>query len=441
MAATLIKSVRRLSKTQRSINSYQQLAVLVCADTPCSIRQFSAHEQQRHRRGGDYEKKTSGRLLTYAALSGLCCAVYGLSSDDDDRRSSAWCAIKNAVLPGVSAASIIPTDVKSFRNKFNFIADVVETAAPSVVYIEIKDHKRIDLFTGKPATASNGSGFIVQKDGLILTNAHVVINKPNSIVKVHVRLQDGSTYTGIVEDIDFHSDLATVRINKDNCPVMKLGESTKLRPGEFVVAIGSPLALSNTITSGVVSSVNRHSDELGLHNKHMEYIQTDAAITFGNSGGPLVNLDGEAIGINAMKVTAGISFAIPIDYAKDFLQKAEERRKSKGASMTGGYSDNSRRRYLGITMLTLTPDILNDMQQQGGVSPIVRNGVLIWRVMFGSPAYQGGLKPGDIITHVNGNPIKSSTDIYKILEKAGSVVMTLVRGGAVIKLEVQPEDT
>ncbi|CAB0038720.1 unnamed protein product [Trichogramma brassicae] len=410
MAATLIKSVRRLSKTQRSINNYQQLAVLFYADTPCSIRQFSAHEQQRHRRGGDYEKKSSGRLLTYAALSGLCCAVYGLSSDDDDRRSSAWCAIKNAVLPGVSAASIIPTDVKSFRNRFNFIADVVETAAPSVVYIEIKDHKRIDLFTGKPATASNGSGFIVQKDGLILTNAHVVINKPNSIVK-------------------------------DNCPVMKLGESTKLRPGEFVVAIGSPLALSNTITSGVVSSVNRHSDELGLHNKHMEYIQTDAAITFGNSGGPLVNLDGEAIGINAMKVTAGISFAIPIDYAKDFLQKAEERRKSKGASMTGGYSDSSRRRYLGITMLTLTPDILNDMQQQGGASPIVRNGVLIWRVMFGSPAYQGGLKPGDIITHVNGNPIKSSTDIYKILEKAGSVVMTLVRGGAVIKLEVQPEDT
>lgn len=156
---------------------------------------------------------------------------------------------KSLLIPFVEAA--VPTNkLLGRRKQFNFISDVVEQASPSVVYIEIKDMRRLDFFTGRPMTASNGSGFIIEENGLILTNAHVVVNKPNS--RVDVKLHDGNTYIGVVEDVDLNSDLALVRIPCKNLPILRLGNSSDMRPGEFVVAIGSPLSLSNTCTSGVV---------------------------------------------------------------------------------------------------------------------------------------------------------------------------------------------
>ena len=118
---------------------------------------------------------------------------------------------------------------------------------------------------------------------MILTNAHVVLNKPHSVV--NIRLQDGKTYVGIVEAIDPVSDLATVRIPCKNLKAIKLGDSSSLLAGEFCIALGSPLGMSNTVTAGVVSSTGRNSHEIGLRGNDINYIQTDAAITFGNSGG------------------------------------------------------------------------------------------------------------------------------------------------------------
>lgn len=327
-------------------------------------------------------------------------------------------------------------NISGQRAKFNFIADVVSVSGPSVVFIEIKEKKRQDFWTGQPLTVSNGSGFIVDESGLILTNAHVVMAKRNTILSV--KLFDGRVFQGFIEDVDPSSDLATVRIKCDNLPAIKLGKSGDLRAGEWVVAMGSPLSLSNTVTAGVVSSVQRPSQELGLKGRNINYIQTDAAITFGNSGGPLVNLDGEAIGINSMKVTPGISFAIPIDYAKEFLRVAAERRKS-------GHVDQypvTSRRYMGITMLALTPELLTELRQRShNIPDHVRSGILVWKVIIGSPAHAGGLLPGDIITNINGKDVKSSQDVYECLKSSKDLSMVVWREDRQTKIVIYPEDS
>ncbi|XP_054920945.1 serine protease HTRA2, mitochondrial isoform X2 [Dermacentor andersoni] len=292
------------------------------------------------------------RLNRYAVGAGALLSGYLLW-----RQRAMW-------LPIVSASTVPPPSTR-----FNFIADAVEKTAPAVVYIEILGRHP---FTQQQIAVSNGSGFVVRPDGLILTNAHVVADGRLVTVKLH----DGRQFTGKVEAVDRRSDLATVRIPAKGLPTLQLTHTDQLRPGEWVVAMGSPLALNNTITAGVVSSVHRSSKELGIHNE-MDYIQTDAAINFGNSGGPLINLDGNVIGINTMKVTAGISFAIPADYAMNFLEEASKKNQEE---------TSAERWYLGITMLTLTPSLILELQQRDPMFPHVTNGVLVWRVMLGSPA-------------------------------------------------------
>ncbi|KAL6110573.1 htra3 [Pungitius sinensis] len=209
------------------------------------------------------------------------------------------------------------------RYKFNFIADVVEKIAPAVVHIEL--FIRHPLFD-RHMRLSSGSGFIVTHSGLIVTNAHVVTTAATVTGRPQLRMQlhDSDAYEASVRDLDRKADIATIKVNpQKKLPVLTLARSADLRPGEFVVAIGSPFALQNTVTTGIVSTTQRDGKELGIKDSDIDYIQTDAIINYGNSGGPLVNLDGEVIGINTLKVTAGISFAIPSDRIRGFLTESQ----------------------------------------------------------------------------------------------------------------------
>lgn len=287
-------------------------------------------------------------------------------------------------------------------------------------------------FSGREVPISNGSGFIISSDGLIVTNAHVVANKRG----VRVKLTNGDTYNATVQDVDQAADIATIKINaKHPLPTLRLGQSSDVRQGEFVVAMGSPFSLKNTITSGIVSSAQRGSKELGLSNSNIDYIQTDATIDFGNSGGPLINLDGEVIGINTMKVTAGISFAIPSDRVRIFLERAADKQKSWFGE------SGSKRRYIGVMMLTLTPSIIEELKMRDISFPDVSHGVLIHRVIIGSPASRAGMKPGDVIVEINGSKVNSSEEIYNAVRTSDSLNVVVRRGADLLMLHMTPERT
>ncbi|XP_073506113.1 serine protease HTRA2, mitochondrial-like [Phyllobates terribilis] len=198
--------------------------------------------------------------------------------------------------------------------------------------------------------------------------------------------------------------------------------------------MGTPYLLRNTITSGIVSSVQRGGRELGLSNKDMDFIQTDAIIDVGNSGGPLVNLDGEVIGINTLKVTAGISFAIPSDRVRSFLQ--QEERRSQGSWFR---RSEVKQRYIGIMMLTLTPRILADMKFRDPGFPDVLHGILIHKVIIGSPAHQAGLKAGDIILEINSRKAATAEDVFDAVNSQEKLTMMIRRGYETLMVTVIPE--
>lgn len=375
----------------------------------------------------------SARLAAAAAFGlGLGAAVlYSLRDEDNKDALQRTVAVRNllidSLLPTVQCASPFKPD--SPRYKYNFIADVVEKSTPAVVYIEIVGRHP---FSGREVPISNGSGFIISSDGLIVTNAHVVANKRG----VRVKLTNGDTYNATVQDVDQAADIATIKINaKHPLPTLRLGQSSDVRQGEFVVAMGSPFSLKNTITSGIVSSAQRGSKELGLSNSNIDYIQTDATIDFGNSGGPLINLDGEVIGINTMKVTAGISFAIPSDRVRIFLERAADKQKSWFGE------SGSKRRYIGVMMLTLTPSIIEELKMRDISFPDVSHGVLIHRVIIGSPASRAGMKPGDVIVEINGSKVNSSEEIYNAVRTSDSLNVVVRRGADLLMLHMTPERT
>uniref|UniRef100_A0A5G2QK35 HtrA serine peptidase 1 n=1 Tax=Sus scrofa TaxID=9823 RepID=A0A5G2QK35_PIG len=302
-------------------------------------------------------------------------------------------------------------DPNSLRHKYNFIADVVEKIAPAVVHIEL--FRKLP-FSKREVPVASGSGFIVSEDGLIVTNAHVVTNKH----RVKVELKNGATYEAKIKDVD----------EKGKLPVLLLGRSSELRPGEFVVAIGSPFSLQNTVTTGIVSTTQRGGKELGLRNSDMDYIQTDAIINVSPSAAP----DGEVIGINTLKVTAGISFAIPSDKIKKFLTESHDRQ-AKGKAIT-------KKKYIGIRMMSLTSSKAKELKDRHRDFPDVISGAYIIEVIPDTPAEAGGLKENDVIISINGQSVVSANDVSDVIKKESTLNMVVRRGNEDVMVTVIPEE-
>ncbi|XP_032430383.1 serine protease HTRA1B [Xiphophorus hellerii] len=317
-------------------------------------------------------------------------------------------------------------NLDSLRYKYNFIADVVEKIAPAVVHIELF---RKMIFSKREVAVASGSGFVVSEDGLIVTNAHVVANKH----RVKVELKSGATYDAKIKDIDEKADIALIKIDvPTKLPVLLLGRSADLRPGEFVVAIGSPFSLQNTVTTGIVSTTQRGGKELGLRNSDMDYIQTDAIINYGNSGGPLVNLDGEVIGINTLKVTAGISFAIPSDKIRQFLAESHDRQ-AKGKTLP-------KKKYIGVRMMSLTPSLAKELKERHSDFPDVTSGAYVIEVISRTPAEAAGLKETDVIISINGDPVTSATDVSNAIKRDDKLRTVVRRGNEDVILTIIPEE-
>ncbi len=247
-----------------------------------------------------------------------------------------------------------------------------------------------------------GSGFVVSSDGLILTNAHVVEGSD----QVKVTLKDGKTYQGKVMGTDSLTDVAVIKIEADKLPTVTFADSDVLQPGEWAIAIGNPLGLDNTVTTGIVSATGRTSAQVGVVDKRVSFIQTDAAINPGNSGGPLLNAKGEVIGINTAIIqnAQGLGFAIPVNAAREIAEELIAKGKVEHA-------------FLGIQMAAITPELKQDLSRQKSLNVDANEGILIINVVPDSPADRAGLKSGDIINSIEGVKITTAEQVQQAVEK------------------------
>ncbi len=330
----------------------------------------------------------------------------------------------------------------------NFIADAAEKVGPAVVRINasrtVKAKERPEMFDDpmmrrffgempdqpkERVQRGTGSGFIYSNDGLIMTNAHVVAGADT----VEVVLRDGRKITGKVLGTDPLTDVAVIRVNDRNLPTVSLGDSDSLRPGEWAIAIGNPLGLDNTVTAGIISATGRSSSQVGVPDKRVGFIQTDAAINPGNSGGPLLNQRGEVIGMNTAIIgggAQGLGFAIPIKTAKRIAEQL----------MANGKVNHP---YLGIRMTTLTPELRKEITSDPSAKLEVKDdrGVLVFRIERSSPAAQGGLKPGDVIKKVGGKSVETAEQVQQAVEASsvgGDLAIELSRNGQPMSVTVKP---
>jgi len=298
---------------------------------------------------------------------------------------------------------------------------LAKKAAPSVVHIDTKQaelHRSSDIFGGLGIQETEGeaSGVIVDSAGYIVTNNHVV----DGAQEITVTLSNGKSFENAeVIGTDPGSDLALIKIPADNLIAAEWGDSDQVEVGDMVLAIGNPFGLDRSVTSGIVSAKNRR--EVG--NGKVEFLQTDAAVNPGNSGGPLINMEGKIIGINTAIVGQayqGISFAVPSNAAREVYEQLKERRPVI-------------RGYLGVGLLSVTPDLARRL----GLS--IRKGALVTAVATNSPADKAGIKREDVITSWDDHSIEDAALLQVLVArtKVGTKVpVTIVRNGEEKKLEV-----
>jgi Do/DeqQ family serine protease len=369
-------------------------------------------------------KKTVKRLILGLSLTVLLSGLFFCM--DKDKANS---LPKNDKL----------TTAKSLGQAF---VEVAKKVQPSVVNITtektitIKPWERFgeDFFKGSPfedffkgfgprekgkeyrhRQRSGGSGVIVDKEGYILTNNHVI----EGADKVKVRLNDGREFIATVKGQDSRTDLAVLHIKEKDLPVAILGNSDNLDVGEWAIAIGSPFGLEHTVTVGVISAKGRSGLGTGTYE---DFVQTDASINPGNSGGPLINIDGEVIGINAMIIQpgTGIGFAIPINMAKQILNDLIK---------TGKVV----RPWLGISVQDLTPEMMEHFKVKE------KEGVLVGQVYQGTGAEKAGLASGDIIKSVEDKPVKNVSELIKEIQKkkvGQKLKLSIVRDGKAMTIEI-----
>ena len=330
----------------------------------------------------------------------------------------------------------------------NFISDAVKNVVPAVVRIDTErlvERQQFDPtlldpllrdLLGEPGMTPDrergqGSGVIIDKKGLVLTNAHVVERVDN----VSVTLADGTNREGRVLGTDSITDLALVKIdNKEDSNYAPLGDSEELEVGDWAIALGTPYGLEKTVTLGIVSSLHRDINSLGFSDKRLDLIQTDAAINPGNSGGPLINSNGQVIGINTLVRSgpgAGLGFAIPINLAKNVSDQLLE-------------NGEVIHPYLGVQLISLNPKIAKEHNEDPNalVQLPERSGALIQSVIPNSPAEKAGLRRGDLVIATENTPIEEPKTLLDEVEKAqiGKIfLLNVVRDNKEITVNIKPE--
>ncbi|NMG19145.1 HhoA/HhoB/HtrA family serine endopeptidase [Brasilonema bromeliae] len=359
-------------------------------------------------------------LLTIGGGAGLFGSRYFVPQNS-------WFRELRNVTASSSSENPVPSPVggqtgTTIGDNMNFIATAVQRTGPAVVRINatrkvanpISDALKNPLlrrffgeeeqpFPRERIERGTGSGFILSENGRILTNAHVVADTDT----VLVTLKDGRTFDGTVVGVDSVTDVAVVKISASDLPTVKIGNSQNLIPGQWAIAIGNPLGLDNTVTIGIISATDRTSAQVGVPDKRVGFIQTDAAINPGNSGGPLLNAQGDVIGVNtAIRADAqGLGFAIPIETAARIANEL----------FTKGRVQHP---FLGIEMSDLSPAKKQQINQDKNLNIKQNVGVAITGVLEKSPAQRAGLLPEDMIQKVNGKPVKTSAQVQKLVESS-----------------------